>query len=89
MRARGPLKIIGTSLQALLQLVLSLPLVHANSDGPTTASENRRTRKNTAGERKRATKSSVPQELVQTINDHDITRADQLLTNLTYEEVGI
>ncbi len=89
MRARGPLQIIGTSLQALLQLVLSLPPVHVNGDGPTTASENRRTHNNTVGERKRATKRAVLQELVHTINDRDITRIDQLLTKFTYEEVSI
>ncbi len=89
MRARGELRMIGTSLQPLLETVLSLPLSHANGENAATASENRRARNHTVAERRRATKRAVLQQLVQTIEERNITDPDQLLTKFTCEEVSI
>ncbi len=89
MRAHGELQIIGTSLQAFLEMVLSLPLCHANGDNAKTAPENRRARNNTVAERRRATIRAVLQELVKTIDGRNITDPDQLLTKFTCEQVNI
>ncbi len=80
---------IGTSLQPLLEMVLSLPLSHANGDNATTASQNRRARNHTVAERRRATERAVLQQLVQTIDERNITDPDQLITKFTCEEVSI
>ncbi len=85
MRARGPLQIIGTSLQAPCCWCSPSPLSMPTVTVTVTASENGRTRNNTVGERKRATKRAVLQALVQTINDRNITDADQLLTKFNCE----
>ncbi len=80
---------IGTSLQPLLEMVLSLSLSHANGDIAITASENRWARNHTVAERRRATKRSVLQQLVQTVDERNITDPDQLIIKITCEEVSI
>ncbi len=88
MGARGELQVIGTSFQPLLEMVLSLPLCHANFGNATTASENWRTRNHTVAEHRRATKRAVLQELVQSVDERYIIHPDQLLAKFTCEEVS-